>query len=68
MWEQHIYDKSFPHSPKPGDRAWDFRFELADGTFVHVHVGQEGHDAFRRMLYEEELDDALDTATSEIAG
>ena len=49
-----------------GDSAWDFRCILEDGTILHLHMGKQGHDAFRGFILHEALDDIADEAAVDL--
>ena len=46
--------------PKPGDRFWCFSCVLEDGRVLAVACGAEGHRDLRDMLFQEEVDDAVE--------
>lgn len=46
--------------PKLDDPVWVFKTTLHDGERLHLHLGEATHDAFKRMVLGEMLDDHFD--------
>jgi hypothetical protein len=46
--------------PQAGESAWVFELPLEDGRVLRVETGREGHDALRRMIFAEAIDDATE--------
>ena len=45
-----------------GDKVWDFKFTLEDGSTLILQVGKVSHDAFKSIVMQEEIHDAADEA------
>ncbi len=50
------------HTPKDGDQIWVFRILLDNGDQLRLNLGPEAHEAFRSMILEVDIDDAVEGA------
>ncbi len=50
------------YTPKDGDNIWTFHVTLDNGDRLKLNLGKESHEAFRSVILESEIDDAVEGA------
>ncbi len=62
--ELHSFDspRREGYTAKDGDEIWVFHIQLDNGDRLRLNLGKESHEAFRSVILESEIDDAVEGA------
>ena len=62
--ELHSFDspRREGYTPKDGDQIWTFQILLDNGDHLKLNLGKGTHEAFRSIILESEIEDAVEGA------
>ncbi len=62
--ELHSFDspRRKGYTAKDGDQIWVFHIRLENGHHLKLNLGKEAHEAFRSIILEADIDDAVEGA------